>query len=290
METDIYQLLAQRGEEWASLIDNLKRIERSVASIPYEAFFEPGLGPDSAQKLTSIAASHLIAWTRHVAYGTIARLSSLTGPCLSLLTGNQVVLAGLVERCILEHAARAAHALEYLTASHKGASWEGLLELIPKTLFGTCLTNPEGTVFEQMAESNPQRPIKPAKLIESLESFAGTSETGGTSFFPGLYGLLCDLTHASQRANSGFCHVIAETGNGWLLKYERSERDKDEASMGALRGAMRCLQAGYGASAMLLCWSFEDNGPGFVARGPNHEEVAWVWNNILDPNLVFWHQ
>jgi hypothetical protein len=53
METDIYQLLAQRGEERAYLIDNLKRIEISVASIPFEAFFEPGLGPDSAQKLTS---------------------------------------------------------------------------------------------------------------------------------------------------------------------------------------------------------------------------------------------
>ena len=51
---------------------------------------------------------------------------------------------------------------------------------------------------------------------------------------------------------------------------------------------MRCLQAGYGASAMLLGWRFDDDGAGFAAWGPNHEEVDWIWNNILDPNLVFW--
>jgi hypothetical protein len=287
---DIYQTLAKRGSEWARLVENLTQLEGAVASIPFEEFFEPGLGPDSVQKLTSITSAHLVAWTRHVAYGTIARLGSLTRPCLNLLAEDDVVIAGLVERCMLEHAARAAHTLERLRDSHKISSWESLRELIPKTLFGTCLTNPEGTVFEDMAESNPQRPVKPTKLIESLESFAGTSETGGTSFFPGLYAFLCDLTHASQRANSGFCQVASETGNGWFLQYQRSERNKDEASLGALRGAMRCLQAGYGASAMLLFWRFEDDRSGLLARGPDREEVAWVWHNILDPNLVFWTQ
>ena len=37
----------------------------------------------------------------------------------------------------------------------------------------------------------------------------------------------------------------------------------------------------------LLFWRFEDDRSGLLARGPDREEVAWVWHNILDPNLVF---
>ena len=82
MGADIYQTLAKRGSEWAKLVENLTRLEGAVASIPFDEFFEPGLGPDSVQRLTSITLAHLVAWTRHVAYGTIARLGSLTRPCL----------------------------------------------------------------------------------------------------------------------------------------------------------------------------------------------------------------
>ncbi len=293
MKPDAYESLAQRGGDWVTLIANLKRIEQSVGSIPFEPFFEPvsaleTIGANTGQRLISITAGHLTAWTRHVGYGTIARLGSLTLPCLSLLAEDKFVVAGLVERCILEHAARAAHALRELRHGYEGKSWDHLRELIPKTLFGTCLTDPDETIFEHLAEVTAQRPTKPSKLIESLESFAGTSGTSGQSFFPGLYAFLCDLTHASQRANGTFCRTLEDTGNGWFLKYERDEQKTGEATMGALRGAMRCLQAGYGASALLLNWNFDENAPRFVASTPEQAHVDWIWEQILDPHLVFW--
>jgi hypothetical protein len=239
-------------------------------------------------KLASITALHLNAWTRHVAYGTIVRLGSLTGPCLDLLGENQMIAAGLLERAILEHAARAAYSLEALTDAYKSKSWDKMRELIPRVLFGTCLTNPKDTIFAELAEDTAQRPTKPSKLIDSLESFAGTSETTGKSFFGGLYSFLCDLTHASQRANSAFCEVLSDNASGWFLEYKKREEENGEALLGALRAAARCLQAGYGACALLLRWSFDDGMPNLVASTPGEKDRAWIWNEILDPQLVFW--
>ena len=161
-------------------------------------------------------------------------------------------------------------------------------ELIPRMLFGTCLTNPQDTIFEELAEVTAHRPTKPSKFIASLEAFAGTSETTGKSFFGGLHSVLCDLTHASQRANSAFCEVLSDTGTGWFLQCRKNEEEKDAALLGALRATARCLQAGYGASALLLRWSFDDEMPQLVASAPGEKDMAWIWNEILDPKLVFW--
>jgi hypothetical protein len=212
----------------------------------------------------------------------------LTGPCLDLLGQNQLIAAGLVERSILEHAARAAYSLEALTGAYKKKSWENMLDLIPRVLFGTCLTSLGNTIFDELAEEKAQRPTKPSKLIDSLESFAGTAEATGKSFFGGLYAFLCDLTHASQRANSALCEVVADTGTGWFLKYKKDEHENDAALLGALRATVRCLQAGYGAYALLLRWSFDDDMTNLVANGPREEDMAWIWKEILDPQLVFW--
>ena len=109
MRADHYEILAQRGKDWARLVANLRRIEAAIASIPFEPFFEPvaqlvSRDLDNPATLAAITASLLGAWTRHVAYGTIVRLGGLTGPCLNLLGENQLIVRGLVERAILEHA------------------------------------------------------------------------------------------------------------------------------------------------------------------------------------------
>lgn len=292
MNADRYTLLTQRGQDWSRLIANLRRIETAIASLPLEPFFEPvaeltGPGIDQPLKLAAITAPHLNAWTRHVAYGTIVRLRDFTGVCLDALAQNRMIAAGLLERSVLEHAARAAYSLEALRDARRSNSWETLRELIPKVLFGTCLTTPQGTIFEELVEATAQRPPKPSKYIDALEAFAGTVDASGKSFFGGLYALLCDLTHASQRANSTLCEVMADTGSGWFLKYKENEDENDAALLGALRGLMRCLQGGYGASAMLLRWSFDDEMPDLVASAPCEEDLAWIWKEILDPQLVF---
>jgi hypothetical protein len=293
MKEDRYAVLAQRGNDWARLVSNLRHIEGAIAAIPSEPFFEPvakltGPALDQPLRLAEITALHLNAWTRHVAYGTIVRLDDFTGICLDLLGRKKLIAAGLLERAILEHAARAAYSLQALTDACKARSWDTLRELIPKVLFGTCITNPENTIFEELAEDTAQRPPKPSKYIDALEAYAGTTEATGKSFFGGLYAVLCDLTHASQRANSALCEVIADTGTGWFLKYKMDEDENDAALLGALRATMRCLQAGYGASAMLLRWSFDDDMPNLIASAPSEEDLAWIWKEILDPRLVFW--
>jgi hypothetical protein len=82
--------------------------------------------------------------------------------------------------------------------------------------------------------------------------------------------------------------VLSDTGTGWFLQCRKNEEEKDAALLGALRATARCLQAGYGASALLLRWSFDDEMPQLVASAPGEKDMAWIWNEILDPKLVFW--
>ena len=69
MRADHYEILAQRGKDWARLVANLRRIEAAIASIPFEPFFEPvaqlvSRDLDNPATLAAITASHLGAWTR----------------------------------------------------------------------------------------------------------------------------------------------------------------------------------------------------------------------------------
>ena len=150
-------------------------------------------------------------------------------------------------------------------------------------LFGTSVTR-KNEMFASLVEDTAQWPIKPLKLIHSLDSFASAPDT---PFFRDLYAILCDLSHASQRGSSAFCEILAETGSGWMLKYGKDEVEDDEALLGALRATVRCLQGGYGASALLLRWSFNEELPDLVANSPGAGD-EWIWNEILDPDLAFW--
>jgi hypothetical protein len=50
---------------------------------------------------------------------------------------------------------------------------------------------------------------------------------------------------------------------------------------------MRCIQAGYAASAMLLRWEFAETADGLEWRSLSETEADWIWRNLLDPRLVF---
>jgi hypothetical protein len=50
---------------------------------------------------------------------------------------------------------------------------------------------------------------------------------------------------------------------------------------------MRCIQAGYGASAMLLAWDFGESTDGLLWSPLSEENAEWIWKNLLDPALVF---
>jgi hypothetical protein len=91
--------------------------------------------------------------------------------------------------------------------------------------------------------------------------------------------------------------ILAQRGQDWarlIASLRRIERavasipENDEALLGALRATARCLQAGYGASAILLRWSFDDEMPDLIAGTPRERDMAWIWEEILDPQLVFW--
>jgi hypothetical protein len=158
--------------------------------------------------------------------------------------------------------------------------------LIPKTLFGTCITAREDGVFEDFSDLTAQRPTRVGQFLEALETLAGTEDASGQSFFGGLYGLLCDLAHASQRANQSYCRIPETTADGWTIRYGWEEEVKRESIEGALKSTMRCIQAGYAASAMLLTWEFAETADGLEWRSLCETDADWIWRNLLDPGLV----
>jgi hypothetical protein len=292
MDNALYRSFIAQYPSCARLIANLDRIENAISPKCFDSFFEPvaflrSSEPKSATSLVGRLAPYLDAWRCHISYGTTARLRGLTLPLLQQLFDRRLSIASILQRAVMEHAGRAAFALCRLTDCSKTSEWDELRDLIPKTLFGTCMTALDGTVFEDLAEPLAQRPLKPGDYINALERFAGTQENGGKSFFNGIYALLCELTHPSQRANQPFCQVLETRSDGWRLEYAWEEECKTDAIEGALRSTMRCLQAGYAASAMLLTWTFEESGDGVLATEPGDSELKWIWQNLLDPGLVW---
>ncbi|MGA8597942.1 MAG: hypothetical protein WB676_24770 [Bryobacteraceae bacterium] len=267
------------------------RIENAVASLGFPAFFEPRAAlesiEDGHQKLRGPMASTINAWRRHVAFGTITRIRALSVPVVQHLLEQRLTVAAILQRTILENAGRAAFAVDHLTRCSSANSWNDLRVIIPKSLFGTCMTSMEDTLFEDFWDPTAQRPTQVAKFLDALEKLAGTSDMGGQSFFPGLYAFLCDLAHASQRANQSYCQVLDTGDDGWTLQYEWRERAETGAIQGALKSMKRCIQAGYGASVMLLAWDFADGPDGLAWHGLSEKEGEWIWENLLDPHLVF---
>jgi hypothetical protein len=166
-------------------------------------------------------------------------------------------------------------------------SWDDLRTVIPKTLFGTSMTTVEDSIFEGFPELTAQLPVKVGQFLDALEMLAGTQETNGQSYFGNLYGLLCDMSHASQRGNRGYCRVLETTSEGWTIRYEWEEEVSSEAVEGVLKSAMRCIQAGYATSAMLLTWHFAESASGLEWRSLSQADAEWIWGNLLDPKLVF---
>ena len=267
-------------------------MEDAISALCFPSFFEPiavldDFGPGASPKLLGPMAPALSAWTRHIAYGTVARIRALTEPVVHQLHNGNLTIASILQRTILENAGRAAFAISRLTDCSKNGSWDELRGVIPKSLFGTCMTALEDSVFEDFGDLTAQRPAKVSQFLDALEILAGTAEQSGQSFFGGLYALLCDLAHASQRANQGYCRVLDATEEGWTVQYGWTETVNADAIEGALKSTMRCIQAGYGASAMLLAWDFGESTDGLLWSPLSEENAEWIWKNLLDPALVF---
>lgn len=292
MDNPTYSAFASAHPACSRQIQNLIRMENAISSLGFPRFFEPvsvldDFGPGTSPKLLGPLGAALNAWTRHVAYGTIARVRDLTEPVVLHLLHRRLTVASILQRTILENAGRAAYAVERLTISSRDGSWDDLRTLMPKTLFGTCMTALEGSVFEEFEDLSAQRPAKVAQFIDALEKLAGTKEASGQSFFGGLYGLLCDLAHASQRANRGYCRVAETMSEGWTLQYTLEQETAPDATEGALKSTMRCIQGAYAASAMLLAYEFADTADGLAWRPFSEPDAEWVWQNLLDPEISF---
>jgi len=276
----------------AQQIRNLIRMEDAISSRCFPPFFEPvavldDFGPGTSPKLLGAMSAALNAWTHHIGYGTIARVRALTEPLVGHLLDGKLSIASILERTILENAGRAAFAVERLNDCARNNAWDDLRAVIPKTLFGTSMTALEGSVFEELSDLSAQRPFKPGQFINALENLAGTRATVGKPFFGPLYALLCDLAHASQRANGAYCRVLKTTAEGWVLQYTWEEEITADAIQGALKSTMRCLQAAYAASTMLLAWKFVDSTDGLEWHPALESDAEWIWRNLLDPSLVF---
>jgi hypothetical protein len=267
-------------------------MEKAISSLCFPSFFEPvsvleNISSAGSQRLLGPMAPAINAWRRHIGYGTISRIRALTEPVIQHLVDGKLTIASILQRTILENAGRAALAIDRLTDCSKKASWNDLRMVIPKSLFGTCMTALEDTIFDGFWEPTAQRPGKVGQLLDALERLAGTSDASGQSFFSGLYALLCDLAHASQRANQSYCRVLETTADGWTVQYQWREDAGGDAIEGALKSTLRCIQAGYGASAMLLAWDFAESPDGLAWHGLAKESGDWIWQNLLDPSLVF---
>ena len=136
MDNLTYSAFASAHPACSRQIQNLVRMEEAISSLGFAPFFEPvsvldDFGPGTSPKLLGPLGAPLNAWTRHLAYGTIARVRDLTEPIVQHLLNRKLTVASILQRTVLENAGRAAYAVERLTTSSRDGSWDELRTLIP---------------------------------------------------------------------------------------------------------------------------------------------------------------
>ena len=98
-----YESFAIQHPECSRVVRNLIGMEEAISSIGFAQFVEPitlmeVIGQTGSPKINGPLALHLDAFSRHIAYGTMARTRSLSRAIVHHLLENQLSIASVLQR------------------------------------------------------------------------------------------------------------------------------------------------------------------------------------------------
>lgn len=252
---------------------------------PHPWFFEPASVIDGTYKrkrLVSLDPILLRAWCRHIAFSTRVRLIQIEDSIPTLLLENLQLPAFVLIRSHVEAAGLSALCLNTLSDCMSTGDVSPLMELIPRTLFGTSLRrqSQKDEVTSALLSFEEGDPPKVAELLKGLEEFA-RSTGGDGSYFPRTYSLLCESAHPNLRGTRDFTEVRDVDDRGWEIKYGNANANPTQAAEVILDVLVNSMKVGYSSWMMLLRADFHISDNQVVYESPSPEDLEEIWKNIV---------
>ncbi|MBW1796453.1 MAG: hypothetical protein JRJ38_18885 [Deltaproteobacteria bacterium] len=268
----------------AGPLDLIENIRQEISSRPLEEFFEPVSVIDMSAKqrtLESINPESLTAWTKHIAYSTQVRMGALESAILSELAEGRGLASMVMIRSHMEVAGLAALCQDTLIRSVCTRDLQPLKVLIPKTLFGTSMTRiaKKDEATQEMLLMSEWDTITIASAINAMDKFSGQGQEKMRS--RRFYSLLCEFTHPNYRGVKDFARVLHEDENGWIVKYEDTEKIEDTHVDMALQMLSDNMRIGYAASELLRLARFHGSADGFDYASASESELERIWSRII---------
>jgi len=284
--SDLIEQVRRRFPDTNQRMRQLERFSRAAEQLPWEPFYEPVSVIEHDQKgrgkHLNVDAPMLGAWAKHMAYSMRIRMRSFEPIVLRELAVGTTLGASTALRAHLEAAAMASLCLLRLNEARTDEGLEKLASLIPKTLFGTALSNKakkDERVLEMLSFAE-QQTITICTAIRALDEFAyGDAANGSTEI---LYALLCESGHPNHRGTLTFVTSKDVEPEGWRISYAPAEDAGLSVVIGVVDGLRLSMRGGYAASEMLRVAEFLDGPRPY--RGTPMDEGQRIWSTFLAPD------
>lgn len=265
------------------IVDEILRFDDAADRIKMLEFYEPvsvlERREDGSTSHVELDHILLVAWTCHMAHSMYSRLRSLEPGVLREISEGRLLTASTLLRAHLEASAMAALCFVRLSQFRGQMESEPLTRLVGRTLFGTALTNraKKDDRVQEMLTFAEQRTPTITEALEAFDQFLYQSTASGTTQI--LYSLLCEFAHPNHRGTRGFVEYSEVEPEGWIVRYNLTERLESEFIEGTLSGLSRSMRGGYAAIELLLATDFSDEKPHYLGVA---EPVGMsIWNRYF---------
>jgi len=268
-------------------VEAILRLDVEVDRLPTIPFFEPiSLVEvvDGKRRLIDISPDLLSAWCQHAAYGSRVRMRSVERGIVSELEAGQLLCAMVLLRGHMEAAAQAAYCEELLVDAASSGKWDGMGEILLRTMLGTSLRIaarrvPEINEFISPAEHFP---LEIGETIKALDRFAAAGHSPGRHSQV-LYSFLCEFAHPALRGIRASFEATEDEFRGWTIRYRSDSREViSEADIPtALEILVENMRYGYACSELLRRSRVTGVFPALTLEPPSSDDGHFIWSQLL---------
>lgn len=267
--------------ELAATLNAIRQVRQEAENLPYEEFFETPSAFDLSGKSPSMMPLSLptvLAWTKHIAHGSRARMLSLESAIIRAIVNGQLTPAVVLLRSHAETAGLPCLALLTLRAGDV----KRLRDVVQRTWFGSSLAKGWRAIGGDLGSFAPTvegHPPSAGELMKALDSFVDAGGQGN-SRYQGAYGILCEFAHPNNRGVLGFLGS-REVPGGWLNRYSPTEevRQGDRVMVTSL--LLEMMRLGHSAAEFLRLGTVRSHDEGFTITPPSSREMHQILTALM---------
>ena len=277
--------LAKRFANLGDLVDQLLDLHRHAARA-HMPFFEHRsliVLKDGKPQLVGMEAPDVNAWRCHMSDGSSVRMRALEAGCAAELAAGRMISAMATARAHMEVAGLASYCCRALYAAGHSGDFGPVGKLIVQTYFGSNMRiQVKGTpALDPHLRPEEVRPLRIGELIKSMDDFRAAGQNPGTRCQV-AYGILSEYAHPVMRATTAsFTDVLAETADGWEIRYHDEHRLGEGEARMALEALLDNMRIGHACATLLNSAEVKGDGGALRLQTPSPEEAHNIYVNLL---------